>query len=125
MSSNLWPNFDQALAPRTPKVVIEEAGAGLSEKTKGLVKFYSTPVSIRGDVVRQQFTLYVRALSYHFPFMSVEFAVEPFYPAKITIDKMRDQTANDEEELKGVLANAFTAPTTISTIQRLMSLAAG
>lgn len=122
MSKNLWPDFDSEQALCSPKTVIEEAGAGLVEKTKGLVQFYRTRVSIKDNKVEVHFSLYTRSLSYHFPFLRATFAVDPVYPVTVVADKMTDVVANDENELIASLERIFNAPSTVETIQRLMSL---
>ena len=94
MSKNLWPDFDSEQALRSPKTVIEEAGAGLVEKTKGLVQFYRMNVSIKDNKVEVLFSLYTRSLSYHFPFLRAKFAVDPVYPVTVVADKMTDVVAN-------------------------------
>ena len=123
MSKNLWPNFDTGQALRTPMTVIQEAGAGLEEKTNGLVKFYRMSPSIKDNKVEVSFTLYAPSLSYHFPFLRAKFAVEPVYPVTVVADKLTDVVANDENELTASLAKIFNAPSTVETIQSLMSLA--
>jgi hypothetical protein len=123
MSENLWPDFSAAQVPRSPKAVIEQAGDGLAKKTNGLVKFYSAGATIKGDKVEIPFTLWTPSLLYHFPFMRAIFAVEPVYPVTVVVDKMPEVVANDEKELTESLVKIFNAPSTIATIQRLMSLA--
>src|SRR5450432_871524 len=123
MPTNLWPDFDIGKAPRSPKAVIEEAGDGLEKKTKGLIQFFRTDVSIKGNQVEAAFSLYARSLRYHFPFLRAKFAVEPVYPVTVTADKLPDVVANNEDDLTASLATIFSAPSTIETIQRLMSLA--
>jgi hypothetical protein len=122
MSENLWPDFDIGQTTRSPKTVIEEAGRGLEKKTKGLVEFYRTNLSIRDNKVEALFSLYTPSLGYHFPFMRAQFAVDPVYPVTVVADKMTDVVANDEKELTAALAKIFNAPSTVDTIQRLMSL---
>lgn len=123
MPENLWPDFDIGKGPRSPKTVIEEAGSGLETKTKGLIKFYRMDMSIIDNTVEASYSLYTRLLSYHHPFLRAKFGVEPSYPVTVVTDKMRDAAANDEEELTALLSKIFNAPSTIETIQRLMSLA--
>jgi hypothetical protein len=122
MSENMWPNFETAQTSRSPKTVIEEAGRGLAERTKGVVRFYTLSTSIKNDNVEVAFSLYTQALSYHFPFLRAIFAVDPVYPVKVVPDKMPEAVANDENELTTLLGKIFSAPTTIATIQRLLSL---
>lgn len=123
MSKDLWPDFDIGQAPRSPKAVIEEAGGGLETKTNGVVRFFVMNTSIKDNVVEVPCSLYTPSLSYHFPFLRAKFAVDPVYPVTVVADKMTDVVANDENELTASLAKIFNAPSTIETIQRLMSLA--
>jgi hypothetical protein len=125
MPENLWPDFDIGQAPRSPKAVIQQAGGGLREKTDGLVQFWMGPASIRDNKVELSCSLYTPALGYHYPFLRAQFAVEPVYPVTLVADKMPDIVANDEKELIEALAKIFNAPSTIATIQRLMSLSQG
>ena len=39
MSKDLWPDFD-VTSKSSPKTTIEQAGAGLEEKTNGLILFH-------------------------------------------------------------------------------------
>ena len=123
MPTNLWPDFDIGRAPRSPKTVIEEVGGGLEKKTNGLVQFYRLNISIKDNQVEAAFSLYAPPLHYHFPFLRAKFAVEPVYPVTVAADKLPDVVANDENELTASLAKIFAAPSTVETIQRLMSLA--
>ncbi len=123
MPTNLWPDFDIGKAPRSPKAVIEQAGAGLEAKTNGMVRFWSLSTSIKDNQVEAAFSLYAPSLRYHFPFLRAKFAVAPAYPVTVVADKMTEIVANDENELTTSLAKIFNAPTTVETIQRLMSLA--
>ena len=124
MSTNLWPDFDSAQTPRSPKAVVEQAGRGLSKKTKGIVDFTMFLIpSIQNNQVEVGFSLYVRSLSYHFPFLRIRFGVESMYPVKVIADKMTEAVANDENELIETLTKIFNAPSTVATIQRLISLA--
>lgn len=122
MPKDLWPEFDSEQALRSPKTVIEEAGAGLEEKTNGIVKFSRMNVSINDNNVEVLFSLYTRALSYHYPFLRATFAVDPVYPVTVVADKIADAVSNDESELIALLDKIFNAPSTVATIQRLMSL---
>lgn len=123
MSKNLWPDFEIAQAPRSPKNVIEEVGAGLEKKTNGLVQFYTMSTSIKDDQVEVSFSLYSSPLRYHFPFLRAKFSVQNLYPVTVVADKMPDVVANDENELTASLATIFNAPSLVDTIQKLMSLA--
>jgi hypothetical protein len=123
MSENLWPDFDIGQVPRSPKTVIEDAGRGLEKKTRGMVQFYTMGISIKDNKVEVSFSLYSRTLGYHFPFLRAKFEVEPIYPVTVVTDKMADVVANDEKELTASLAKIFSAPSTVETIQKLMSLA--
>lgn len=120
---NLWPDFDKVQAPRSPKAVIEEAGGGLHVKTNGVVRFYPLSTSIKDEKVVVAYSLYSPSLSYHFPFLRVTFAIEPVYPVTIVADKLPEVIADNETALIASLGKIFNAPSTVATIQRLMSLA--
>lgn len=123
MSRNLWPDFDIGQGPRSPKSVIEEAGSGIDQKTRGLITFYSAAPIINGDKVVAEFNLYSSSLRYHFPFLRAAFGVDSVYPVTLTAHKMADIVANDEKELIEALAKIFNASSTVEIVQRLMSLA--
>jgi hypothetical protein len=123
MSTNLWPDFDSANLPRSPKAVVEQAGDGLREKTGGVVVFFRTGTTIRSNRVEISYSLYTPTLAYHFPFLRVRFSVNAMYPVTVVTDNMEDGVANDENELTTLLAKIFNAPSTVATIQRLMALA--
>lgn len=120
---NLWPDFDLSKGPRSPKSVIESAGKGLEEKTKGTVHFYSRGATINKDSVVASFALMVPALSYMFPFLQAKFAVSVPYPVTVVAHQREDVVAKDETELIAALASIFNAPSTIEAINRLASLA--
>jgi len=123
MAENMWPDFDVGQAPRSPKSVIEEYGEGLGERTKDKIQFYRSNLTIRdGKIVNVTYTLWTAPLRYHYPFMSVQFPVDTGYPVKLVADKVPDMEARDENELKTALARIFNAPSTVETIQRLLSL---
>lgn len=123
MSTNLWPEFHAVQSPSSPKKIIEERGAGLKERTKGVVQFYRSRTTVAGDEITLNFTLYSPHLSYHFPFLQARFSIENNYPVTLIADKMAEIKANSDEELIGGLSKIFNAPTTVETIQKLMSLA--
>lgn len=122
MSENLWPDFDIGPAFRSPRAIISEAGAGVREKTRGLVTFYANPVHIKDNDVEAPFDLLCIPLAYSFPFMRAIFRVDAAYPVKLVAHRMPDIVANDESELIAALATIFKAPSTVETIKRLMSL---
>ncbi len=124
MSENLWPDFAVEQTLRSPRGIIEAAGSGLEKKTRGLIGFtaFGAPL-IKDNKVDAAFSLWAPSLSYHYPFLRAKFAVEPFYPVTLVADKMSEMVAKDENELTASLASIFNAPSTVETIQKLMSLA--
>ena len=46
MSENIWPDFNASLVPPSPKRIIDQAGEGLRDKTKGVVVFYNWTLAI-------------------------------------------------------------------------------
>ena len=123
MSANIWPNFNASLVPPSPKRIIDQAGEGLKDKTKGVVVFYTGSIMIEDDMAKLRCVLSTPQLSYHYPFMTVKYSVANPYPVSITADKMEEVVVNNEKELTASLIKIFNAPTTIDTIQKLMSLA--
>jgi hypothetical protein len=122
MSKDLWPEFD-ATSKLTPKTIIEQAGAGLEKKTKGLVKFYLLSKDISGEIASLTFSLYALTLGYHYPFLKVRFPIVDLYPVELVADKVPDTLrAANEEELLAMLGKVFQSPGTIDTIQKLIAL---
>ena len=122
MPKSLWPDFDIGQVLSSPKTVIEQAGDGLREKTGGLLEFFRVNLLIQQNIVEATYTLFSPKLRYHYPFLRAQFPVVSGYPVTVTADKMTDVVAKDETELIASLAKIFNAPTTVDTIQRLMSL---
>jgi len=124
MPKNLWPDFDVEKALPSPKAIIEEQGLGLKEKTNGLVQFYTMPPSMKDKgSLTFTFNLYTPALRYQFPFLRATFAIDKPYPVTIVADKVGEAVASDKDELIAILTKIFSAPSTVETIQTLMSLA--
>lgn len=125
MTIDLWPNFDVTVVKPTPKTIVEQAGKGLSEKTKGLVQFSPYGNDITDQTMSLSYSLFASKLRYHYPFLEVRFPVADGYPVELTADKMPDRfRATNEQELLKVLGEIFQRPSTIETIQRLISLSA-
>lgn len=120
MTANLWPDFDTEQSARTPKNVIEEAGAGLQERTNGEIEF-STETFLSGGQVTMSGALHSKRLSYFFPFMIVKFPASSLYPVTLTADKLEEMAAHDEATLIAALTQIFNAPTTIETVKQLMA----
>jgi hypothetical protein len=121
---NLWPEFDLSeTALSSPKEVIAKAGAGLKDKTKGLVVFYPMRTTVSADRIELVFSLWVAALSYHYPFLNAQFPIKTLYPVQLVVDKFPAPfTAVDEPGLIAALTLVFNADATKETIQHLISL---
>jgi hypothetical protein len=88
MSTNLWPDFDSAQTPRSPKAVVEEAGRGLGKKTNGIVSFTQLGItSIQNGEVGVEFGRYTPVLNYTYPFLRLRFDIESMYPVTLITDK--------------------------------------
>jgi hypothetical protein len=96
MPTNLWPDFDRVQTPRSPKAVVAQAGAGLSDKTMGLVTFFSGTASVKDGMVEVDCSLWVPALMYHYPFLRLRFGVDPMYPVTVIASGMSDTKAKDD-----------------------------
>lgn len=122
MSKNLWPEFE-AMSKSTPKTVVENAGAGLEEKTAGLVRFFLDSPRISNGFVILDCKLYAPKISYMYPFLKVKFPVADGYPVELVADKIPETfPAANEEELLRTLGKIFQSPSTIDTIQNLIAL---
>jgi len=122
MTTDLWPEFDVA-TKSTPKKIIEQAGAGLEKKTKGILQFYVGKTRISEGFASLECKLYSPTLSYMYPFLKVRFPIVDGYPVELIADKMPDTLrAANEEELLGVLGIVFQMPGTIDTIEKLIAL---
>lgn len=124
MPKQLWPDFNITPPQSTPKTIIEQAGEGLREKTKGLVVFQPLSNNISGEILSLQFALYARKLAYMFPFLTARFPIIEGYPVELIADKVPPLRAANEEELVDMLGRIFQSPSTIETVQRLISISA-
>ena len=88
MPTNMWPDFEDTKLPRSPKAVVEDAGKGLKDKTRGMVVFSADAARINGGEVVVAFNLFVPALIYQFPFMRIMFPLSTMYPVKVIADKL-------------------------------------
>lgn len=123
MTKDLWPEFDVTSKSSTPKKIIEQAGAGLEKKTKGVIKFYVGSTEISEGFASIQCRLYSPALSYMYPFLKVRFPMVDGYPVELVADKVPDTLrAANEQELLDMLGKVFQSPSTIDTIQKLIAL---
>jgi hypothetical protein len=122
VSKDLWPEFD-VTSKSTPKTIIEQAGAGLEKKTKGLIKFHLISPRISEGFVSLDCRLYSPTLSYMYPFLKVRFPVVDGYPVELVADKFPDTLcAANEEELLEMLGKVFQSASTIDTIEKLIAL---
>ena len=122
MSTDLWPEFDVA-SKSTPKTIVQQAGAGLEKKTKGLIKFNLSTTTISEGFASFDVSLFSRTLSYFYPFLKVRFPMVDLYPVELVADKVPGTLrAANEEELLNMLGKVFQAPSTIDTIQKLIAL---
>jgi hypothetical protein len=123
--TGLWPEFDLGTTTPSPKTVIEQAGAGLEQKTLGQVRFFTLGLNVVDKVVTVSFSLYSSSLGYHYPFLHASFRIDRSYPVTLVADQVGEFTANDEAELIEFLRKTFNAPSTKETVERLVSLAHG
>src|SRR5207302_6223865 len=102
MPENLWPDFDAEPKIRTVRRVLIEAGAGLKERTRDLIRF--TVVSRPGDKGKFVHDCYLDVptlgAGYRYPFFKVTEDGDP-YPVTIVGDgiSQRGETAGDEQAL--------------------------
>ena len=77
---------------------------------------------VKENTVNLRYSIYSPSLGYHFPFLHAGFLVSSSYPVRIIVDGMQDIEANNEEELTASLKKIFNAPSTVETIEKILSL---
>ena len=121
--TNLWPDFSTETVVDSPKQIVEEAGAGVKEKTAGKIVFYYDGLSIDNDKATARYNLYAANLSYHYPFARLTFPLKDSYPAEFfTSDNSRPLVANNREELLAGLSDVFRSDATVNIIRQLLAL---
>jgi hypothetical protein len=126
-TADLWPDIKIDPKPRGVRQILEEAGAGLKQKTKGLVEFLVLPMeSHRSDLpFRLRCYLRVEALDYNYFLLEVDSAATGFPVEVRTGNSVLDHEvkAGDEASLLAVLATVFRSEQTQTVIKNLISMA--
>lgn len=125
-TTDLWPDFTIEPKPRGVRQILEEAGRGLKEKTKGLVTFMVHRAEDRGSPLfpfRYRCDLYVENLDYAFPLLDVNVSINGGFPVGVVTTTTETRAAHNEAELTSVLATIFRAEETKTIIQNLISMA--
>ncbi len=123
-ATDLWPDFAIDLKPRGVRQILEEAGKGLKEKTRGLIAFRVTP-SVGQDALypfRFRCDLYVSNIDYSFYLVWVDSAPGGF-PAVVKSPPDIDVRVEDEAGLLAKLGEIFRSDRTVGIIQNLISMA--
>lgn len=126
-ATDLWPDIPFEPKPRGVRQILEEAGAGLKEKTKGLVEFRVWPE--QGETAdfpfRYRCDLRVDKLDYNYLLLEVLSAPTGF-PVEVWTGRgaRRDPvTATDEASLLTALGAVFWSAETRAVIKNLVSMA--
>ncbi|MBN9119800.1 MAG: hypothetical protein J0I06_11685 [Planctomycetes bacterium] len=123
-ATNLWPDFKIDPKPRGIRQVLEEAGSGLEDKTKGIVGFRVLPLD-RSDnpalPFRFRCDLYVEKLDYNYPLLYVSSAATGF-PAEVSTYSGGIKV-DDESALLAALETIFHSGRTVAIVENLISMA--
>lgn len=120
---NLWPDFDVQAMPRSPKRVLQEAGAGLREKTHGLIEFVVQTHADDNQLVHDCY-FWVPSLNFRYPFLTVTHDGAQPYPVEITSDAFaRSRKADNETSFLEILGEIFRSPRTVSAVTQLIDSA--
>jgi hypothetical protein len=123
MSVDLWPEFQVPTQPRRFRQILEEVGAGLETKTKGLVQFRVRPLLGAGsDPEGYDCRLDVPNLDFSQLFLRIKYHHPDHFPVDLYWEDDHF-TIEDEKALREKLAEIFHSDRTKAIISRLMSLA--
>jgi hypothetical protein len=124
VTHHLWPDFPPAARPRGIRQMFEEAGAGLEEKTGGLVRFEVRVLPPQdGGTFRYDGVLRVPKIDYAHPLCRITTGATPF-PAELIWEEGSVPGIRSEGDLLAQLTKVFQAPHTREVILNLMSLVA-
>lgn len=123
-ATDLWPEFTVEKKPRTVRHVLDEAGAGLKEKTGGAVEFrtFRTTSGEKDYPFTYDCTLAVPKLDYNYLLLRVDSSPTGF-PVRVTSGYTQYDGLPSEERLVEVLATIFGSEQTRKVIQNLISMA--
>jgi hypothetical protein len=125
-TTDLWPDFAVEPKPRGIRQMLEEAGRGLKDKTRGLITFRVQPAENRGSPLfpfRYRCELYVENLDYAFPLLHVNVSMEGGFPVAVFTTSSEPRTAQNEGELTPILASVFQSEETKAIVRNLISMA--
>ena len=119
-TASLWPMDFGEIVMLTPLAILRQQGAALGEQTKNIVIGRVTTQS-EGDTFVQRFSLYCAPLGYQTELIAVKHGID-LYPATVVVanEQSLHPSANNPEELKGVLKEIFARPKIKKTIASLL-----
>lgn len=128
IGTDLWPDFNITVPPRGVRQILQEAGAGIKEKTNGLIDFEVRVYGDRENAVVFDCYLTVRRLNYSMLLFRAQPTTKGF-PVTVIWDGANfsirhPEPARNEQELLTQLRTIFTSPEVKEIVTNLVSLAA-
>ncbi len=122
-ATDLWPDFQIEVKPRGVRQMLEDAGRGLKEKTKGLVEFrvWAMDSHNTDKPFRYRCDLHVENIDYAYRLLEVDTSATGF-PVAVR-DGSGEFAAADEPALLAALERIFRSDRTVAIVQTLVSMA--
>lgn len=115
----LWPDFDFINDSRTIRRILGDEGAGIEEKTNGIIKFSVETDGTSDGKITHHCYLKLLQIFYQYPFLSVSHDINE-YPATIHADIFKKgKLVNNESELIDSLREIFGSTETKKLIRKL------
>lgn len=126
--TDLWPDFNITVPPRGVRQILREAGAGIKEKTNGLIEFEVRMNGPREGDITFDCRLAVPSIEYSFLLFRA-LATATGFPVRLVWDGanfsfLHPEPARNEQELLAQLRTIFNSPEVKEIVTNLVSLAA-
>lgn len=126
MPRNLWPDFDLKAGPRGPGRILKEEGAGVSDRTDGIVVFEVETHGGTSELFEHTGYLSVPSLDFRYPLLRVVHGEAP-WPEPVTVVSNalspQSQRVKNEEEFLEVLGRIFQSDHVKNIVRQLVDAA--
>ncbi len=120
---NQWPDFGTMVKPKTIRSTLLEEGSGISERTKGEIRFDVETSPFGQGGFEHRCSLVVPKIAYRYPLLRVVQEGIDDYPVNVVADLWpQGANAGDEQALREKLGMVFRSDLTKKIVLQLLEL---